>query len=154
MSATPEELPPVQSVLIPTEVLGLLVPSTSVAEVTGITVLTPISPAHESVMGVFEWRGVRVPVISFEILCGQSVPRPRQRSKIAIFYPLAGRPRLDFFAILASADPQSRLVSRDQIEEGAVDAPDTPYIARAFSLRDQPVAIPDLKAIRGAFSVG
>lgn len=150
MAVTPEDLAPVQSVLIPTEVAVLLLPSTSVAEITTITVLTPMAPSHESVMGVFEWRGVRVPVVSFEVLCGRPAPRPHAHSKIAIFYPLTGRPRMDFFAVLASADPQSRLVNRGQIEDVPVALADSPYFASTLSLRGQAVAIPDLKAIRAA----
>ncbi len=81
------------------------------------------------------------------------MPQPQPRSKIVIFYPLAGRARVDFFAILSSADPQSRLIDRDQVQLEQVDEITSPFIVETFTLGGTVVGIPDLKAIRDAFEL-
>jgi chemotaxis signal transduction protein len=144
-----QNLEPVRSVIIPTGSLSLVVPSAAVAEVAGFSEITPLPSTSADLVGVFQWRGVSVPVVAFETLLGQPAPRPGQRSKIVIFYPLPGRPRNDFFGILASADPQSRLIGADQIRDSDVAATvHNRFIAATFDFGGGIVGIPDLKAIR------
>jgi chemosensory pili system protein ChpC len=152
-SVNDADLGPIQSVLIPTANATLLVPSTSVAEVAGVTSVsqTPAAPAF--VLGVCNWRGLRLPVLSWEVLTGAGSAQPGPRSRLVVFYPLPGCDRLDFFAVLSTAAPQSRPINRDQLiaEPGA--AQDGAYVASSCRIGDTAVVIPDLKAIRDAFSL-
>jgi chemotaxis signal transduction protein len=144
-----QELEPVRSVVIPTGSLPLVVPSAAVAEVAGFSEITPLPITAPGLVGVFQWRGVSVPVVAFETLLGQPAPRPDRRSKVVIFYPLPGRPRSDFFGILAGADPQSRMIGSDQIRQADVPtAVSNRFIAATFDFDGNTVGIPDLPAIR------
>ncbi len=139
-----------QSLLIPTEAVPLLVPSTMVAEVMGIGDLALINSAEDCVLGVMDWRGLRVPVLSFEALVGGSTPRPGPRSKLVVFYPLPGRGRTDFFAVLANSDPRSRLVSADQLKPNDAAQEDRPCTLSVFEFDGGQACIPDMHAVRDA----
>jgi hypothetical protein len=75
--------------------------------------------------------------------------QPRPRSKIVVFYPLPGRPKLEFFALLSSADPRSSLLDGSRVaEDGSGEA--GPYLLQRCRLDGAAAAIPDLSAIRDA----
>jgi len=150
-TAAGKDLGPLRIVLVPTRAMTLLVPSTAVAEVVGFADLKLLSGASGSLLGVFEWRGIRLPLLSVEALFGEQAPVADQRAKVVVFYPLPGQRRSDFFAVLASADPHSRVVSAEQlVEDNAPPAPNQ-FIARTCMVGGEPAGIPDLGVIRSAF---
>ena len=138
----------VQSLLLPTGVVTLLLPGATVAEVIGIQHLTT-THSRGVLVGTAAWRGLTIPVMSFEALSGQAAPAPKARTKIVILYPAAGRPKVDFYSILASADPRSLLVSDDNLRPNGAQV-NNPYILQLCKLNDDTVAIPNLSVIRKA----
>ena len=147
MEAT--ELQAVRSVIIPTGSLRLVVPSAAVAEVAAFADLLPLPGSAPGLVGVFQWRGVAVPVVAFETLLGQPPPRPSRRSKVVVLYPLSGRPRTDFFGILAATDPQSRSIGAEQVELADIStAVSNRFVASTFGFEGNTVGIPDLTAVR------
>jgi chemosensory pili system protein ChpC len=138
------ELVPIQSIIVPTAGDSLLVPSTSVAEVAGVTSISPVAGAPAFVLGVANWRGIRLPVLSWEVLTGAGA---------VVFYPLPGRDRLDFFGLLSTAAPHSRPISREQLVAEVGAGSDSPYVAAACRIGDASVVIPALAAVREAFTV-
>lgn len=138
----------VQSLLLPTGTVTLLLPGAAVAEVIGIKHLTT-THSRGVLVGTATWRGLIVPVLSFEALSGQVAPAPKARAKIVVFYPVADRPKIDFYGVLASADPRSLSVSNDRLRPDGAQA-DSPYILQLCTLDGDAVAIPNLPAIRKA----
>jgi len=136
----------VQSVLLPTAVIPLLIPGAAVAEVIGMQQLTP-SQARGSAIGSLRWRGIDVPVLSFEALAGVSASAINARSKMVVLYPLSGRPLIDFFGILVSADPRAMQVDGDKLKSDD-GAEDSPYLLQHCRLDGNAIAIPDLAALR------
>jgi chemosensory pili system protein ChpC len=149
MAAPSEQAGAIQAVVIPTAGVSLLVPGTAIAEVAGVQLLTPAA-GGTALLGTANWRGLRVPVCSFERLTGASTGRPQPRSKVVVFYPLAGRPRSEFFAILSSADPRTTTVDGTRLTTEGTEAPDSPLVQESCLLDGAAVAIPDLKALRAA----
>lgn len=138
----------VQSLLLPTGVVTLLLPGATVAEVIGIQHLTTTHSRGLSV-GTAAWRGLTIPVLSFGVLSGQVAPAPKARTKIVVLYPVADKPKIDFYGILTSADPRSLSVSDDRLRSNDAQA-DSPYILQRCKLDGDDVAIPNLPAIREA----
>ena len=54
---------------------------------------------NDNLMGTMQWRGVTVPVLSFEKLVTGSQPHYGRRSKVCVFYPWKGADKEQFFAI-------------------------------------------------------
>ncbi|NOZ09780.1 MAG: chemotaxis protein CheW [Gammaproteobacteria bacterium] len=138
----------VQSFLLPTAVVTLLLPGATVAEVIGIQHLTT-THSRSALVGTATWRGLTIPIVSFEALSGQVAPAPKARTKIVVLYPGANRPKVDFYGILASADPRSLSVSDDRLQPNDAQE-DSLYILQLCKLDDDTVAIPNLPAIRKA----
>ncbi|HEC13439.1 MAG TPA: hypothetical protein ENI80_09380 [Acidiferrobacteraceae bacterium] len=138
----------VQSLLLPTGAVNLLLPGAAVAEVIGIQHLST-TRSRGVLVGTAAWRGLTVPVLSFEALSGQVAPAPKARTKIVVLYPVTGRPKVDFYGVLASADPRSLSVSGDKLRSNGVQA-NSPYILQLCKLDGDAVAIPNLPAIRKA----
>ncbi len=136
----------IQSLMLPIETFTLLLPSTMVAEVVGLNGLSPVPAAKPWTLGILAWRGLQVPVISFEALADRPSARPKLRSRIVVCYPLPGRPARDFLGILSSNDPQSRLVAETDLEETG-EVPTHPCVAQFARLKDTEIALPDIEAL-------
>lgn len=142
----------IHSLEIPLNGPSLLVPSAAVAEVINPTELSPVPGAPPWVLGVFGWRSHPVPVISFEALTGQPVPKPAAGSKLVIFYPITGARDSEFYAVLSLSEPRPQSITEDSIEpEDPERLPDTPYIAAGLKSKGRLLVIPDFEALGRAF---
>ncbi len=138
----------VRSVLIPLSDRQLLLPNAVVAEVMGFQSPDPIDAAPEWYLGDMAWRGIIIPVISFEAMCGGEVARPGHRGRIAILNALGGQPRLSHYGMVVQAIPSLVRVSSDNVipvmrEEVA----ENPLIRQSVDLDMSPAFIPDLDEI-------
>lgn len=108
------------SLLVPLAQERLIVPRACVAEVLPWQVPTPATqPAAQALpwyLGTLTWSGREVPVISFEAACGQPVPVPGSRSRIAVFVALAQRLTVGYFAVLTQGFPQLVRVNGDVVK--------------------------------------
>ena len=135
----------VRSVLIPLGDRQLLLPNAVVAEVMGFQVPDPVKGAPEWFLGNLAWRGVMIPVVSFEAMLGGEALTPGHRGRIAILNALGDQPRLSHYGLVVQAIPSLMRVSSDNVipvirEEVA----DNPLIRQSVDLDMSPAFIPDL----------
>ena len=96
--------------------------------------------------GMISWRGVSVPIVSFEKMCQGSFDPPDARSRIAIIYNLNGGDDLPYFGIILKDIPRAYLAEDDRMIESIM--PSTlagPLVTRADAMIDG-LWIPDLDA--------
>lgn len=110
--------------LIPITGRQLLLPNVTVAEVVDAQDLVPApegSPAWR--LGTVAWRDQMVPVIAFEGLNGQ--PVPREGGQIAILNGISAQRDLPFYGIVVQGTPHLAKVKIAQLEdlEGAGTGP-------------------------------
>lgn len=93
----------------------LIVPYTSVAEVIPFVNPTPLKEGPEWLMGKIDWRGVSIPIVSFDKIDLNSLKlSTRLNLHIAIFNRLADISNLDFIGLVIEGIPQmSRLKAKD-----------------------------------------
>ena len=139
---------PVRCLVIPTENLNVVVPSAAVAEIVSLNISN--ADDNENLMGTMQWRGVTVPVFSFEKLLTGEQPHYGQRSKVCVFYPWKEAAKEQFFAIVSMHDPHPRLLSGDDIQADEGTETESKYIQASFSYDDESAVIPDLVAISNA----
>lgn len=141
------------ALVIPTQRDSILVPSVMTAEILNPPVLAPVPYAEPWVLGVAVWRRRAVPVVSFEVLSNSGpTPAPNRRAKLVVFHPLPGRSEWEFFAILASSDPQPYTVTQDLVLASATATPSVdPCIGARVKLGSSSVVIPDMDVIRARF---
>lgn len=134
--------------LIPLRDLRLIVPRTCVAEV--VRYATPERPpsAPGWFRGFVPWTTLRVPVVSFEELCGRQAGEPGGRTRIAIFNALSGRLDTGYYGVLTEGFPQLVRVNREvmRLDERQAWPADGPVVCQIRMINEYPL-IPDLERI-------
>jgi chemosensory pili system protein ChpC len=136
----------VASLLIPIDGDPLILPNPAVAEIVGYRDPDPVEDCPEWLMGLFQWRGHRIPLIAFETVIGQQAPERDRRVRIAVLNTLNGNADLPFIGVALQGIP--RLVRTT--DDNTVDAPDTSApkgILRHVLVDTQAAMIPDLDAL-------
>jgi chemosensory pili system protein ChpC len=94
-------------------------------------------------LGNIDWRGVRLPLISFEALNGAQQAATDRRSRIAILNGIGGDEELPFFGVVTQGIP--RLMVLDNTAISVVSQPDNDYplALQQTLVQDQEAIIPD-----------
>lgn len=137
----------IRSLLIGVTGGRVLLPNATVAEVITYASAEPIPDAPAWVIGRIGWRGWRLPLFSFAILCGLAPEEGYINAKVAVLKALGGRPRFSYMAMLTQGFPRLTTVTPEVLIPDT-SAGDLPFGALMRVLvRDDPAFIPDLRAI-------
>lgn len=148
MSEAELELP---TFLVPLQKSNLLIPNATVAEIIPYEPLQRVPDSPDWLLGILGWRGVQVPVVSFEMLTVErgsfSLVSVSSASLVVLKAP-GGKQRLRFFAIVAQTLPRLYRIKADEI----FDIGETPARTELMRVRfaDDLVAIPDLDYVESA----
>ena len=144
MAIVAEEL---YSLLIPLHSESLVVPRVCVAEVIRYHVPAAADQPAGWFRGMTRWNNKAIPVISFEMLCGQALTVVSGRTRLVVINPLepADCPS---YGVLAEGFPQMVKVNREVVVlDSAYQVPaNSPVLCRISMLKEQAL-IPDLEAI-------
>ena len=145
MNAEVEE---VYSLLIPLSGDRLLVPRACVAEVVRFATPTTVPGSADWQLGIIDWNGRELPIVSFEGALGNAVPATTNRTRIVVFVGSSGRLRGGHFGIITQGFPQLVRVNRDVLRlEEKQDWPDAaPVFCRVRMINEFPL-IPNLDAL-------
>jgi len=143
--------PRLHSLEVPLDGITLIVPSAAVAEVINPLTLTPVPFGQPWLKGVFGWRTLAVPVISFEALVGMPEPASTAAGKIVIFYPLRGRADWEFYGMFATAEPRPQALSQNEPVASDSELPKLPCIAAGLKVGGKLMLIPDMDEIKKVF---
>ncbi len=135
----------IYSLLIPLADARLLVPRACVAEIAGYQVPATMVGAPPWYLGLVQWSGRAVPLISFEGLCRQPTPAVSSRSRLVVMHAIGERVDAGAYALVSQGFPQLVRVSADVIRPDAayVVPEDDPVVCRVRMLNETPW-IPDL----------
>ena len=145
MTSEAEEL---YSLLIPLADDRLIVPRACVAEVVRYSKPEQQAGAHEWMLGLVNWTGRQLPVVSFEGAIGKEVPVATGRTRIVVFTSSTGKLRSGYFGLITQGFPQLVRVNRDVLKLDATDGwPEgAPILCRVKMINEFPL-IPDLEAL-------
>lgn len=136
----------VRSLLIPMEHRYLLLPSSLVAEVVSYSRPEPVPGSPPSwLLGWFDWRGQRVPCLSFEGLNGGSTAVPATRARVLILKALRDRPDLPYFAIVAQGIPRLVNIDSHAVETISNEKGDFPAVSMPVLAADEHAFIPNMQ---------
>lgn len=141
------EQEPIRCIQLPLIDWQLILPNSTVAEV--IAYSKPEQPGEDWFDGLLSWRGVLVPIVSIEAMCGRESAEPGARSRIAILYNLSSSKKNPYFGIILQDIPRAYLAEESRMQSVSGSS-ECPYlIGRADMLLEQ-LMIPDLDAIMAA----
>lgn len=142
----------VRTLIIPLAGRNLLLPNVAVAEV--IPYLRPrtVEGAPDWLLGAINWRGLTIPLISFDRLHGEAHADVMAQARIAVFNSVRADNTLGFYAVVTAGIPQLKRVNADALQ-------DVPGVMAAGLLAqvqvgDIQAVIPDLAALESAVTEG
>ncbi|MFQ3229053.1 chemotaxis protein CheW [Reinekea sp.] len=107
----------VSSLLVPVQGKSLLVPNVAIAEVVPASEIQTRDGLPTWCLGYVLWRGVEVPVISFEIANSQVSGRNSIDVRLAIINCIGGEQGRKFFAIMLQGIPRMIKLTENEIRE-------------------------------------
>jgi chemosensory pili system protein ChpC len=145
VTAEAEEL---YSLLVPLANDRLIVPRACVAEVVRFSKPEQESGAHDWMLGIVNWNGRQLPVVSFEGSIGKDVPAATGRTRIVVFASTTGKLRSGYFGLITQGFPQLVRVNRDVLKLDATEGwPEgAPILCRVKMINEYPL-IPDLEKL-------
>lgn len=118
----------IASLYLPMSNKQLLLPNVSVAEVVAYQAPKKLIDAPDYFLGKVTWRGIEIPVISYELANGLTLNENTSIARIAVINTIGEHKNtLPFFAIITQGIPRLVKVSDDIVkktkhEKGAADA--------------------------------
>ena len=142
MSDRPAEI---YGLMVPLENERLLIPRGCVAEVVGYQTPQEMTGAPPWHLGVINWNGRKVPLVSFEGCCGQNVAPPTQRSRVVVLNAVTGDVDAGYLAVLSQGFPQLVRVSPEfvKLDAARTFAAGSPVACQVHLLNESPL-VPDL----------
>ncbi|TDQ38122.1 chemotaxis protein CheW [Thiopseudomonas denitrificans] len=125
----------------------LLVPNTAVAELVAWQPADdlPGGVQRDGLVGRIGWRGLQLPLLSFEVLAGGTEPDVTESTRIAIFNSLEASAGAGFYAVLLQGIPRSIQVD-NRLQPDNQAALRNGELA-AVQLGGQSMFIPDLEGL-------
>lgn len=140
-----ERVQEIYSLLIPLAEGRLIVPRACVAEVAGLPVPSEMTGAPPWYVGTVAWNGRQVPLVSFEGVCGKTMPPTSGRARMVVFVALGTR--LTHFAIVSQGFPQLVRLSSDVIRPGTATYPERLPILCQLRMANETPLVPDLERL-------
>ena len=109
---------PVRCMFLPFIDKGLLVPSTGVAEIVGLSPPREVDDGPDWLAGLMNWRGLDIPLLSIERVLGEAAPPPGVRNRVAIMHVLSDALTPSFYGIVIQRLPTVVLASERNVDSG------------------------------------
>lgn len=127
--------------------LRILVPNTTVAEVTVYHAPEPMQQAPAWLLGTVMWRGASIPMVSFEQMLGREETMHSPQRRIAVMNTLRNDSLLPFFAIEIQGIPRLVQAREDTMELSEGEAGKFAMVASDVVIDGKTIMIPDLEVI-------
>jgi chemosensory pili system protein ChpC len=131
--------------LVPLVDERLIIPRSCVAEVISYQAPAEMTGAPPWYLGVVNWNGRHVPLVSFEGCCGENIPPASSRSRVVILHAVSPRVETGYFALVSQGFPQLVRASRELLKPDStrVFPERSPVLCQLHLLNEAPL-VPDL----------
>ncbi len=133
----------VRSQLIMLEALRLILPNTAIAEVIAYSKLELPENKPDWFLGYAQWRGYRIPIISFEQMINQSGSNPDRRSRIIVLNSITADTHTPFYGMLSTGIPSLMTVDESNIQDAPKIGETDSLILRQVLVQKHAAIIPD-----------
>lgn len=109
----------VYSFMIPTVQGNILLPNSGVAEIVPFSNIGLFESGDDKplwFLGHLLWRGIEVPLISIDVIRGETDPQANKRSRVAVVHTLNANSDLPYLAIIVQGIPRLSHVTNANIE--------------------------------------
>lgn len=148
--AKKNQLHEIPCLLVPLHNRTLLVPTVTVAEMVPVAPYEGEADSPDWFLGFFEWRGQKVPLVSFELLAGDTDASVAAKGRVAVMNNTGVSEDLPFIAIPTQGIPRMARVSPEDIKEDA-NAVKKPFELMRVKIGLEELTIPDVTALEKAY---
>lgn len=132
--------------LIPLHGVNVVLPNEAVAEIVDYIEPRAVANAPAWFRGVHEWRGLEVPLVSYEMLNARPVPAGAVPERIVVLNGVGGKAELPFLGFLANGIPRLVRIHSDEI--AVAEQKKGPADAQMVQLKEAgPAVIPNISLL-------
>lgn len=147
MALTTESSSIVRTQLIPLAEMELLLPNTCIAEVIRQGEVNPVKNSPDWFLGMMDWRGIRIPVISFEAANGIKSEALSSHPRVAVLNGITGDEKLPFYGIVSQGIPKLMALQKSSLEAVKTPTRKLPLASEQTQLTNGEAVIPDQNKI-------
>ena len=136
--------------LLPLDGQTILVPTVTVAEMAPMKPLDEVPGAPSWVLGMYNWRNMKVPVLSFELLNGSQAFSLNNQGRVAVLNNTGVDDELPFVAVHTQGIPRMARVGEKDISENK-EVARKPFDLIAVRVGLEEFIIPDVSAMEAAY---
>lgn len=128
---------------------NVIVPDAAIAEILSVRDTVDVDNMPDWYMGKMSWRGVDVPLVSFEAAGGDEVKSINLNTQVAMLYSISKETDYSYLGVIISGIPHETLFSEEQIvvDDQAMESGVNPMAALKTRINGAAVSILDLQAI-------
>lgn len=131
---------------------AVIVPNTAVAELITQNTVTPVEGAPDWLLGRGSWRGLDIPLIAFDRLCGEREEPAPGSGRFVVLFGLEREGAPAFYGIRIERLPRSETVDRAGLVAAGEPEHASEYVAMRARLGDRDCLIPDFDALGEALA--
>jgi chemotaxis signal transduction protein len=132
----------------------MVVPNSLAADLVAYQRVKPLDPAPPWHMGMVDWRGRRLPLVSFEAACGRDLGERRIKVQFVVMHCLGGGSEYPFYGLRIKGIPRFELVDHSQIVPVVEQNDDPSYVASRVYVNGKSAFIPNLDAFEALVRTG
>lgn len=132
--------------ILPSPSICIVAPNVTIAEVSTLNKFQKSNGLVDWLIGSIEWRGIRIPLISFEKMNGFDVSADLATERCIIFNGITSKDTLPFYAILSYGIPKQIKLKSADVKAGDGGNRGKMELSRVY-ITDLEASIPDFEAI-------
>lgn len=125
----------------------VVVPNASVAEIISVQDVREVEDSPRWMLGKARWRGVEVPVVSYEAAGGDDAQAVNINTQVAVMYSVSEDSEYPYVGLAMHGVPHVSTFSRDQIRTDEQASSEHPMVAQKVRINGAAAGILDLFAI-------
>lgn len=136
----------IRSMILSIRDKDILLPNTAVAEIIPYTKTDDIEESSKWLMGLLDWRGKKVPIVSLESLNNDHEPWVERKSRVAVLNMIEPGEEYPFMGVVLQKFPKLSRVSANDVEDFTTLSGD--IFTYEGSLRGQKVFLINIEAMQ------
>lgn len=132
----------VRTQIIPLTGMNLVLPNTCIAEVINYSKPSPVEDSPDWYLGNVNWRGISIPIVSFEKANEAKAARKSKSTRIAVLNGVSGNEELSFYGVIVQGIPRLASLEESGIKE-IKPAVELPLALAHATVEEQDAVIPD-----------
>jgi len=129
---------------------NVMIPNAAIAEIISARDTSHVENTPDWYVGKMPWRGVDVPLVSFEAAVGREAKGLNLNTQIAVLYAVSKDAKYPYVGLVVSGVPHVSAFSKNQIitdPDSLLEAESHPMVAQKTRINGAAVSILDIDAI-------